>query len=106
AVHQFCRVGEHAFIGGGTMCTQDVLPYAKTVAARDNNTYGINTIGLQRKGFSQETIDALQRAYKLLVRSKLKVEDALMQIENDFSMYPEARYLVEFVRSSKRGVIR
>jgi UDP-N-acetylglucosamine acyltransferase len=106
AVHQFCRVGEHAFIGGGTMCTQDVLPYAKTVAARDNNTYGINTIGLQRKGFSQETIDALQRAYKLLVRSKLKVEDALMQIENDLSMYPEARYLVEFVRSSKRGVIR
>jgi len=106
AVHQFCRVGEHAFIGGGTMCTQDVLPYAKTVAARDNNTYGINTICLQRKGFSQETIDALQRAYKLLVRSKLKVEDALMQIENDFSMYPEARYLVEFVRSSKRGVIR
>ena len=106
AVHQFCRVGEHAFIGGGTMCTQDVLPYAKTVAARDNNTYGINTIGLQRKGFSQETIDALQRAYKLLVRSKLKVEDALLQIENDFSMYPEARYLVEFVRGSKRGVIR
>ena len=106
AVHQFCRVGEHAFIGGGTMCTQDVLPYAKTVAARDNATYGINTIGLQRKGFSQETIDALQRAYKLLVRSKMKLEDALMQIENDLSMYPEARYLVEFVRNSKRGVIR
>ncbi|HEY2323013.1 MAG TPA: acyl-ACP--UDP-N-acetylglucosamine O-acyltransferase [Thermoanaerobaculia bacterium] len=106
AVHQFCRVGEHAFIGGGTMCTQDVLPYAKTVASRDNGTYGINTIGLQRKGFSPETIEALQRAYKLLIRSKLKVEDALMQIENDLSMYPEARYLVEFVRNSKRGVIR
>jgi UDP-N-acetylglucosamine acyltransferase len=106
AVHQFCRVGEHAFIGGGTMCTQDVLPYAKTVASRDNGTYGINTIGLQRKGFSPETIEALQRAYKLLIRSKLKVEDALMQIESDLSMYPEARYLVEFVRNSKRGVIR
>ena len=52
AVHQFCRVGEHAFIGGGTMCTQDVLPYAKTVAARGNQTYGINSIGLERKGFS------------------------------------------------------
>jgi UDP-N-acetylglucosamine acyltransferase len=106
AVHQFCRVGEHAFIGGGTMCTQDVLPYAKTVAARGNGTYGINTIGLERKGFSKETIDALQRAYRLLVRSKLKQEDALMQIESDLSMYPEARYLVEFVRGSKRGVIR
>lgn len=106
AVHQFCRVGEHAFIGGGTMCTQDVLPYAKTVAARDNGTYGINTIGLERKGFPKETIEALQRAYKLLVRSKMKQEDALLQIENDLGLYPEARYLVEFVRNSKRGVIR
>jgi UDP-N-acetylglucosamine acyltransferase len=106
AVHQFCRVGEHAFIGGGSMCTQDVLPYAKTVAARDNSTYGINTIGLERKGFSKETIEALQRAYKLLIRSKLKTEDALLKIENDLGLYPEARYLVEFVRASKRGVIR
>ena len=106
AVHQFCRVGEHAFIGGGTMCTQDVLPYAKTVAARGNQTYGINSIGLERKGFSKDTIEALQRAYRILVRSKLKLEDALMQIENDLSNYPEARYLVEFVRGSQRGVIR
>jgi UDP-N-acetylglucosamine acyltransferase len=106
AVHQFCRVGEHAFIGGGTMCTQDVLPYAKTVAERGNGTYGINTIGLQRKGFSSETVEALQRAYKLLIRSKLRQEDALQQIEDELNMYPEARYLVEFVRASKRGVIR
>jgi UDP-N-acetylglucosamine acyltransferase len=106
AVHQFCRVGEHAFIGGGTMCTQDVLPYAKTVAERGNGTYGINTIGLQRKGFSGETVEALQRAYKLLIRSKLRQEDALQQIENELNMYPEARYFVEFVRASKRGVIR
>jgi UDP-N-acetylglucosamine acyltransferase len=106
AVHQFCRVGEHAFIGGGTMCTQDVLPYTKTVAARENGTYGINSIGLERKGFSKETIEALQRAYRILVRSKLKLDDALMQIEGDLSNYPEARYLVEFVRASQRGVIR
>ena len=106
AVHQFCRVGEHAFIGGGTMCTQDVLPYAKTVAARGNQTYGINSIGLERKGFSKDTIEALQRAYRILVRSKLKLDDALMQIEADLSNYPEARYLVEFVRGSQRGVIR
>ena len=106
AVHQFCRVGEHAFIGGGTMCTQDVMPYAKTVAARGNQTYGINSIGLERKGFSKETIEALQRAYRILVRSKLKLEDALMQIEAELSNYPEARYLVEFVRASQRGVIR
>ena len=106
AVHQFCRVGEHAFIGGGSMITQDVLPYAKTVATRDNRTYGINSIGLERKGFSKETIEALNRAYRILVRSKLRAEDALMQIEAELSLYPEARYLVEFVRESKRGVIR
>lgn len=106
AVHQFCRVGEHAFIGGGTMCTQDVLPYAKTVAERHAATFGINSIGLERKGFSKETIEALQRAYRLLVRSKLKLDDALMRIESELSLYPEARYLVEFVRASKRGIIR
>lgn len=106
AVHQFCRVGEHAFIGGGSMITQDVMPYAKTVASRDNRSYGINNIGLQRKGFSKETIEALNRAYRLLVRSKMRQEDALMQIEAELSNYPEARYLVAFVRDSKRGVIR
>ena len=106
AVHQFCRVGDHAFIGGGTMCTQDVMPFAKTVSPRGNQTYGINSIGLERKGFSKETVEALQRAYRILVRSKLKLEDALMKIESDLSNYPEARYLAEFVRESKRGVIR
>jgi UDP-N-acetylglucosamine acyltransferase len=106
AVHQFCRVGEHAFIGGGTMCTQDVLPYAKTVSPRDNASFGINTIGLERKGLSKESIEALQRAYRILVRSKLKLDDALQKIESEFGSIPEARYLVEFVRASKRGFIR
>lgn len=106
AVHQFCRVGEHAFIGGGTMATQDVLPFVKTVGSRPAATYGVNTIGLERKGFSKDTIEALQRAYRLLVRSKLKLEDALMRIESEFSNFPEVRYLVDFVRSSHRGFIR
>jgi len=106
AVHQFCRVGEHAFIGGGSMITQDVMPYAKTVAKRDNRSYGINTIGLQRKGFSDETVDALERAYRILVRSKLNLDAALTKIEDELGLFPEARYLVEFVRESKRGIIR
>jgi len=106
AIHQFCRVGEHAFIGGGSMITQDVMPYAKTVASRDNRSYGINTIGLERKGFSKETVEALQRAYRILVRSKLNVSDALQKIEEELSLFPEARYLVEFVRESKRGIVR
>lgn len=106
AVHQFCRVGEHAFIGGGTMCTQDVLPFTKTVAERHASTFGINSIGLERKGFSKETIEALQRAYRILVRSKLRAEEALTRIEAELSNYPEARYFADFVRGSKRGVIR
>src|SRR5947209_13079447 len=106
AVHQFCRVGEHAFIGGGTMCTQDVLPYAKTVSPRNNASFGINTIGLERKGMSKESIEALQRAYRILVRSKLKLEDALEKIEAELGDIPESRKLLEFVRASKRGFIR
>lgn len=106
AVHQFCRVGDHAFIGGFTVVTQDALPYIKTVGDRPAKTYGINTIGLQRKGFSPETIEALDRAYRILVRSKLKLQDALQKIEADLSFYPEARYLVDFIRGSHRGFIR
>jgi UDP-N-acetylglucosamine acyltransferase len=106
AVHQFCRVGEHAFIGGGTMCTQDVLPYAKTVSPRDNASFGINTIGLERKGISKESIDALQRAYRILVRSHLKLDEALARIESEIGSVAEVHTLVEFVRASKRGFIR
>jgi len=106
AVHQFCRVGEHAFIGGGSICTQDVLPFIKTVGNRPAKTYGVNTIGLDRKGFPKESIEALQRAYRILIRSKLPLETALQRLETEYGLYPEVRYLVEFVRESKRGFIR
>lgn len=106
AVHQFCRVGDHAFIGGGSICTQDVLPYVKTVGNRPAKTYGVNTLGLERKGFQKETIEALQRAYRILVRSKLKLQEALDRIEAELGFHSEVRYFAEFVRESKRGIIR
>ena len=106
AVHQFCHVGEHAFIGGGSICTQDVLPFVKTVGNRPAKTYGINHIGLERKGFQKETIEALQRAYRLLTRSKLPLQEALARMESELGLHPEVRYFVEFIRESKRGVIR
>lgn len=106
AVHQFTRAGDYAFIGGGSILTQDVLPYIKTVGNRPAKTYGVNTIGLERKGFSRESIDALQRAYRLLVRSKLKLADALERIETELGTTAEVRYLLEFVRGSKRGITR
>lgn len=106
AVHQFCRVGEHAFIGGGTIATQDVLPFVKTVGSRPAKTYGINTIGLQRKGFPADTVEALQRAYRILIRSKLKLEEALDRIESELGFFSEVHYFAEFARRSKRGIIR
>ncbi|HEX2833627.1 MAG TPA: acyl-ACP--UDP-N-acetylglucosamine O-acyltransferase [Thermoanaerobaculia bacterium] len=106
AVHQFCRVGDYAFIGGGSICTQDVLPYVKTVGNRPAKSYGINTIGLQRKGFDKETIEALQRAYRILTRSKMLLAEALDKIESELGSSAEVRYFVEFVRGSQRGVIR
>lgn len=106
AIHQFCRVGDHAFVGGATIATLDCLPFVKTVGSRPAKTYGINTIGLERKGFSAETIEALQRAYRILIRSKLKRDEALARIEKELGFFAEVRYLVEFVRSSQRGIIR
>ena len=88
------------------MVTQDALPFIKTVGERPAKTYGINTIGLQRKGFSPETIDALDRAYRILIRSKLKLHDALLKIETDLGFFAETRYLVDFARHSQRGFIR
>ncbi|HEX9081279.1 MAG TPA: hypothetical protein VF768_03315, partial [Holophagaceae bacterium] len=106
AVHQFCRVGDHAFMGGFTVATQDVLPFMKTAGARDTKSYGVNTIGLQRKGFSLEVIEALKRAHRLLFHAGLLREEALQQTERECGGYPEVAYLLQFIRESKRGIHR
>ncbi len=102
-VHQFCRVGQHAFIGGYTVVTRDALPYARTVGNRAR-IYGVNTIGLARRGFSQELIGKLRRAYRHLVQHN--TSRALELIERDSSLAaPEVSYLVAFITSAQRGVI-
>jgi len=107
AIHQFCRVGEHAFIGGFTVATQDVLPFIKTVGTRDPKTYGVNAIGLERKGWTKERIDAVQKSYRILIRSKLTLADALKKMRDDFPGQEDVRALLEFVEASgKRGFIR
>lgn len=106
AVHQFCRVGDHAFIGGFTVVTQDALPFMKTVGARDTKSYGVNTIGLQRKGFAAESIDALKKAHRLLFQGDLLREDALNRCEKEFGTVPEVAYLLRFIRESTRGIHR
>ena len=106
AVHQFCRVGDHAFIGSFTVVTQDALPFMKTVGARDTKSYGVNTIGLQRKGFPPESVDALKKAHRILFQGDLLREDALNRCEKEFGTVPEVAYLLRFIRESKRGIHR
>ena len=103
-VHQFCRVGRQAFIGGYSVVTKDALPYAKTVGNRAR-IYGVNTVGLIRRGCSPETIAKLKRTYRYLVQSKLNTSRALSQIDRDPELScPEVQYLVAFIRGSTRGV--
>jgi UDP-N-acetylglucosamine acyltransferase len=103
-VHQFCRVGRHAFIGGYSVVTKDALPFGKTVGNRAR-IYGLNPIGLVRRGFPPETIGRLKRAYRYLLQSKLNTSLALREIEKDASVAcEEVAYLVDFIRASRRGV--
>jgi len=106
-VHQFCRVGRHAFIGGYSVITKDALPFAKTVGARALcRVYGVNTIGLQRRGFDEATLHKLKRAYRYLLQSKLNATQALHKIEGDPALScPEVDYLVTFIRTASRGAI-
>jgi UDP-N-acetylglucosamine acyltransferase len=106
-VHQFCRVGRHAFIGGYSVITKDALPFAKTVGARALcRVYGLNTIGLVRRGFNEETLTKLKRAYRYLLQAKLNATQALQKIESEPSLAsPEVAYLVNFIRTASRGVI-
>jgi UDP-N-acetylglucosamine acyltransferase len=107
AVHQFCRVGPHAFIGGFSVITRDALPYIKTVGDRNAaKIYDINSIGLQRRGFSKETVEQLKRVYRILFRSHLNTSDALAKVREQSWTAPEVDILIQFIESSKRGFIK
>ena len=107
AVHQFCRVGPHAFIGGFSVVTRDALPYVKTVGARNEaKIYGINTIGLQRKGVPEESIEELKQVYRILFRSQLNTGDALARVRERGWKAPEVGILIHFIETSERGIMR
>jgi UDP-N-acetylglucosamine acyltransferase len=104
-VHPFCRVGRYAFIGGYSVVTKDALPYARTVGNRAR-IYDLNTIGLVRRGFSSDVIRKLRRSFRYLLQSKLNTTNAMQQIARDRTLAcPEVQYLLEFIRTSQRGVI-
>jgi UDP-N-acetylglucosamine acyltransferase len=104
AVHQFCRVGKYGFVGGYSVVTKDALPFGRTIGSRPARIFGVNSIGLSRRGFTPDTIDQLKRAYRHLLQ--VNTTRALTQIETDPTLTsPDVRYLVEFIRTSQRGVI-
>lgn len=106
AIHQFCRVGRHAMIGGYSVITQDVLPFSTTSAKRETKIYGENKTGLERRGFSVETIDALHKAFRLLSRSKLNTSQALEKIMTELGDTSEVKELLQFIATSERGFIK
>lgn len=103
AVHQFCRVGRHAYIGGFSVVTMDALPFVKTVGQKPA-CYGVNTIGLQRKGFDAGQVARLQQAIRILVRSRLNTVQALARMKEELAGDPDVDYLIAFVEEAKRGV--
>ena len=105
AVHQFVRIGAHAFTGMGSAMSQDVPPYV-TAAGNLAQPHGLNTNGLKRRGFSEASLGALKRAYRTLYRSGLTLEEAKEQLAEQAKDCAEVRTLLEFVASSERGIIR
>lgn len=105
AIHQFCRVGKYAFLGGFTVATQDVLPFCRTVGARPAKNYGINIIGLKRIGFSEERIQKLKKLFRILFQSKLILSKAIEKVEKEMDVDEDVKYFLDFIKSSKRGVI-
>ncbi len=104
-VHQYCRVGNYAFIGGYSVVVKDALPYAQTVG-NHARCYGANALGLRRQGFSAETIRTIDHAFFLLLSAKLNTTQALDRMRMEMSGIPEIDYLIEFIETAKRGVIK
>ncbi len=105
-VHHFVRIGAHAFVGGGTTITQDVLPFSKTSAARDTHAYGLNKVGLERRGFGPERIRKIHHAYKVLLASKLNTSQALERLKAEPDRSEDVDTLIRFIEASERGVIK
>jgi UDP-N-acetylglucosamine acyltransferase len=103
AVHQFVTIGSYAFVGGGSRVNQDIPPYVKAVG-NPMELYGLNTIGLQRAGFSPDTVAALKRAYRLFFNSDLNLSQALERARTELPGFPEIDRFLAFVESSERGV--
>jgi len=102
-IHQFVRIGCHSFVGGGSRVPQDVAPYVM-VAGSPCAAYGLNIVGLRRRGFKRETISQIKEAYRLIFQSEMNVSKALERLEERDDLAPEVEHMIAFIRSSERGI--
>jgi UDP-N-acetylglucosamine acyltransferase len=105
-IHQYCRIGAYSFLGSYSVVNKDILPYSKTSAERPLGVYGANRLGLERRGLSKQDLDELDKAFRLLSRSKLNTTQALEAIQAQGFQSAHVRALVDFVRTSERGVVK
>ena len=105
-IHQFCRIGRYSYVGGGTTITQDVLPFSLTSAKRETHAYSINKIGLARRGFGSERLRPLQNAFRLLLAGKLNTAQAVARLREEDAANEDIAYLLRFIESSDRGVLK
>lgn len=105
-VHQFCRIGRHAFIGPYSIVKQDVLPYSLTSHKPELAVFGANAVGLDRRGFDKASIEALQTAFRLLTRSQLNTSQAIERIRAEVPACAEVDEVIEFIRASERGFVK
>jgi len=105
-VHQFCRIGKHAFVGGYSVVTKDVLPFSMTVSPRESKVFGENKVGLERRGFTKDAIESLHKAFRLLTKSGLNTTQAVERIRVEVPDCAELRDLLAFMERSERGFVK
>jgi len=105
-VHQFCRIGRYAFVGASTVITKDVPPFSKVVAERETHCFGVNAIGLERRGFSAERIQRIEKAFRYLLRSKLNTTQAVEQMRVSLNGSGDVEELVHFIETAERGITK
>jgi UDP-N-acetylglucosamine acyltransferase len=107
AIHQFCHLGSHSFVGGAGMVVQDIVPYVTAVHSAENaRVVNINSEGLKRRGFSEKSIVALRRAFKILFRKGLRLEESVEQLTQMVQEHPEVQAIIDFIKKSNRGLLR
>lgn len=105
-IHQFCRIGKYAFIGGFSVITQDVLPFCRVAGSRPPLLYGLNVIGLRRLGFSRERVGNLKKIFKIIFYSQLNTSQALEKLQNEFDPDEDREEIIRFIQTSKRGIVK